>query len=92
MTTLLVTHAVTDYQAWPATFEAGAPVRERHGGRVFRVMHDGAGVVGLIDFPDETAARAFLADPALHGEMAGVPAPPQIRILSEVTEVTGVPH
>ncbi|MDA8322501.1 MAG: hypothetical protein M0030_22195 [Actinomycetota bacterium] len=87
MTTLLVTHEVTDYPAWRATFEAGAPVRERHGGRVSRVMHDGSGVVGLIDFPDETAAKAFLADPALRAGMAGVPAPPQVRILSEVADL-----
>jgi hypothetical protein len=50
-------------------------------------MHDGSGVVGLIDFPDETAAKAFLADPALRAGMAGVPAPPQVRILSEVADL-----
>lgn len=84
MTTLMVTHPVADFDVWQAAFDAGEAVRRRHGATGTRVLRDGAGVVGLIEFPDDTSARAFLADPALRTPIEGVPDHPEIRMLQDL--------
>lgn len=84
MTTLLVTHPVSDFDQWREAFDAASGVRERHGATEVRVLRDGDTVVGLLEFPDDAAAQAFLADPALRVPIPGVPAPPQVMVLSEV--------
>lgn len=89
MTTLMVTHPVADFDSWQASFAAGAAVRERHGATAVRVLRDGAGVVGLIEFPDDAAAQAFLADPALRAPIDGAPGRPEIRVLSDLVGRAG---
>ncbi len=84
MATVMVTHEVTDVAAWRGAFEAGADVRARHGARGSRVLMEGNLVVGLLDFPDDESAAAFLADPELRRPIPGVPAPPSVRLLHEI--------
>lgn len=84
MATLMVTHDVQDFDAWRASFAAADDVRERHGATEVRVLRDGDRVVGMLDFPDEAAARSFLADPALRAPIAGVAGMPEVRLLAEV--------
>jgi hypothetical protein len=85
MTTLMVTHPVADFDAWKAAFDEGEAVRQRHGAIAVRILLDGAGVVGLIEFPDESAAQSFLADPALSSPIDGVPDRPDVRVLHDLT-------
>lgn len=87
MTTLMVTHDVTDFDTWRAAFEAGADVRRRHGATSSRILVEGTSVVGLIDFPDDDAAQAFLADPALTRPIPGVPGRPSLRVLHDLDPV-----
>lgn len=89
MTTLMVTHPVVDFDSWQSSFAAGAAIRDRHGATAVRVLRDGAGVVGLIDFPDEAAVQAFLADPALRAPIDGVPDRPQVRVLHDLAGRAG---
>lgn len=89
MTTLMVTHPVADFDTWKAAFDAGDVVRRRHGATVVRVLHDSAGVVGLIDFPDEASAQSFLADPVLRTPVDGVSQRPQVRVLSDLDTLRG---
>ena len=84
MPTLMVTHQVTDVAAWRSAFEAGAELRARHGATSTRVLVDGDDVVGLIDFPDDDSATAFLGDPDLRRPIPGVPAAPVVRLLHEL--------
>lgn len=84
MATLLVTHEVTDTAAWKSAFVAGGDVRARHGASSSRVLVDGDYVVGLIEFPDDESAAAFLADPELKRPIPGVPAPPTVRLLHDL--------
>lgn len=83
-TTLLVTHPVTDFAAWRTAFDQAEPVRTRHGATRVQILTDGSGVVGLIEFPDAESAQSFLADPALRVPVPGVPAAPEIRVLTEL--------
>lgn len=84
MATLMVTHEVTDLPAWRTALDAGADARTRHGATSFRVLVDGSSVVGLIDFPDDESAAAFLADPDVRRPIPGAPAAPQVRLLHDV--------
>lgn len=84
MATLMVTHEVTDLAAWRNALEAGADARTRHGATSFRVLVEEDRVVGLIDFPDDASAAAFLADPELRRPVPGVPAPPVVRLLHDL--------
>lgn len=89
MTTLMITHPVVDFDSWRVAFDAGAAIRARHGATAVRLLRDGSGVVGLIDFPDDGAATAFLADPALRAPIDGVPDRPEIRLLSDLVGRAG---
>ncbi len=84
MTTLVITHDVTDLDAWRQALAAGAAIRRRHGSTGERFLVDGSSVLGLLDFPDDAAAQAFLADPDLRRPIPGVPAAPSIRLLHEI--------
>lgn len=88
MTTLMVSHEITDLAAWRAAYDAGAAIRDRHGAVSARVLRDENFVLGLIEFPDESSARAFLADPDLARPVPGVPGAPSVRLLHE-TDRTG---
>lgn len=79
---MMVSHQVTDPAAWREAFAAGEPVRRRHGAVAVRLLRDETGVVGLIDFPDDVSARAFLADPDL-APIPGVAGRPEVRILGD---------
>lgn len=89
MPTLMVTHPVADLDAWQAGFAAGAAVRQRHGATAVRVLRDGTGVVGLIEFPDDDCARSFLADPALRSPIDGVTGRPEVRVLRDLPGAGG---
>lgn len=84
MTTLMVTHSVLDFDAWRASFDAGAELRAAHGATGVRVLREGERVVGLLEFPDDDAARAFLADPRLRTPVPGVEGAPEVRVLTEI--------
>ncbi len=89
MTTLMVTHSVQDFDAWRASFDAGAAIRTEHGATSVRVLRDGDRVVGLLEFPDDDAARGFLADPRLRTPIQGVAGAPEVRVLTEVVGSSG---
>jgi hypothetical protein len=84
MTTLVITHDVTDIAAWQRALAAGAAIRRRHGSTGERFLVEGTSVLGLLDFPDDAAAQAFLADPELRRPIPGVPGVPTVRLLHEV--------
>ena len=85
-TTLLVTHPVTDFQAWRAAFDAAEPIRRQHGATSVQILTDSSGVVGLLEFPDDASAQSFLADPALRTPLPGVPSRPEVRVLTVLVD------
>lgn len=88
--TLHVRHEVEDYEGWKPGFDGHESNRRLHGATGHRVLRDGNSITVLIDFPDEAAAEAFAADPALPDAMskAGVVGKPDINVLSAVEEIT----
>ena len=86
MSTLLMKHRVTDFDAWFAGFNSHEDLRTSHGATSHRVFQDGSTVVVSVDFPDEASIAAFRADPALAAAMreAGVISVPEVDILTEV--------
>jgi len=93
--TLVVHHPVADYDAWKPVFDAHEDVRRAHGAlehRIFRVPGDERSVVVHLDFPAESDADAFLADPSLREAMerGGVEGQPGLnRILCAEQKVYG---
>lgn len=84
MTTLVITHEVTDLPAWRRALADGAEIRRRHGVTSARFLVDDDSVVGLLDFTSDAAAKAFLADPDLRRPIPGVPAAPTVRLLHDL--------
>lgn len=84
MSTLLVTHPVHDVDAWRAAFEAGDGLRARHGATEVRVFRDGDRMVGILDFADDAALQAFLADEELRAPVGGGAGRPEARVVTEV--------
>ena len=90
MTTMIVQHTVTDYDAWRPLFDEHSAVRDAHGCRstaVFRSVDDPNAVTVIMEYPSVADAQAFGADPSLKDAMAngGVVGAPQISLL-ESTE------
>ena len=85
MTTLAVRHSVADYDAWKAAFDEHGEVRRTHGSTGYRVLRDGNDILVLLEFPDDSAAAAFQADPSLRTAMdkAGVQGAPDISLRTE---------
>jgi hypothetical protein len=83
MTTLAVRHTVSDFGTWKSAFDGHAGIRSGHGSTGQRVLHDGNTVLVLIDFPDATAAQAFMSDPSLAEAMAkgGVIGAPDVTVM-----------
>lgn len=88
MTTLVVRHTVTDYDAWKKVFDGHAGVRRGHGSTGQRLLRDGNEVLALIEFPDPTSAQAFQSDPSLKDAMmnAGVVGAPDIHAWADAEE------
>jgi len=89
MTTLVVQHTVSDYDAWKNVFDAHAATRVSHGATSHRVLRDGNDLTVLIEFPDAAALGAFANDPTLAEAMknGGVVGAPQRAILEEADVV-----
>lgn len=85
MTTLAVQTSATDYGTWKNVFEANESLRRGHGAIGHRVLSNGNDALVLVDFPDESSARAMQSDPALRAafQEAGLQGPPDMRIWTE---------
>jgi quinol monooxygenase YgiN len=85
MTTLVITHAVADYDAWKKIFDEHASNRQEHGclsEELFR-SPDAAGLImNVMRYPSRKAAEEFLGDPSLRAAMsrAGVTGDPRIEL------------
>ena len=85
MATLLVQHAVGDYEAWRKVYDEVDDLRTQHGctaERVWQAPGSPNNVLVLHEFPTVAAAEGFASDPALREAMdrAGVAGPPRIEI------------
>jgi len=83
-----------DYDAWKLVFDAGEPLRARHGASghaVYRDLDDANDLTVQLRFPSREAADAFLADPELAANMkrAGVEAQP---VLARVREAESLEY
>lgn len=73
MATLMVKHAVADYESWRAVYDEAASIRAQYGctdDRVIRDASDPSQVLVLHEFPTLEDARSFAGDPALAAAMA----------------------
>lgn len=89
MTTVAVRHSVADYETWKAAFDEHDQVRRSHGATGHRVLRDGNDLLVLLEFPSDSAAAAFQADPSLGAAMAkaGVQGAPDISVRTESDQV-----
>lgn len=88
---VVVSHHVTDFEAWKVVFKEHEAVRREHGAEghaLYRSIDDPGRVVIVNRFRDEAGARAFLGDPSLAAAMkrAGVDGPPEIHVCREVED------
>lgn len=77
---VLILHAVRDYPAWKAVFDAAAPIRRAAGERSYQLLCDASDANRVIHFSHWStiaAARAFFESPRLVDlrREAGVEAP-----------------
>lgn len=77
---VLILHAVHDYPAWKAVFDAAAPIRRAAGERSYQLLRDASDANRVIHFSHWStiaAARAFFESPRLVDlrREAGVEAP-----------------
>jgi quinol monooxygenase YgiN len=89
MVTLVVFHDVHDYETWKPVFDDHEAVRASHGEvehRVYRNVQLRNRVIVHNDFPDEAAARAFMADPSLPAAMerAGLAGEPWLGLIEQL--------
>lgn len=80
MPSVLIIHAVRDYDAWKRVFDAAAAIRRDAGERSYQLLrdeHDANQVVHFSVWESTANARAFFESPALVAirERAGVEAP-----------------
>jgi len=85
---LIMRERVRDYDAWKPVFDAGEPLRAKHGCSGHVVYRDDDDVNDLtvhLHFPSREAADAFLADPELAANMkrAGVETQPALTRVRE---------
>jgi len=79
---LVLQHTVRDYDDWKPVFDAGEPVRTRHGCtgyEIYRGDDEANDLTIMLDFPSRDAGEAFMADPELrqHMDEAGVTSEPR---------------
>jgi quinol monooxygenase YgiN len=77
---VLILHAVQDYDAWKAVFDAAAPLRRDAGERAFQVLryaNDPNRVVHFSQWESLAQAKAFFESPQLEQirQQAGVESP-----------------
>ena len=82
---VVFTLAVKDYAAWRKVWEAGAPLRERHGNvgaEAFQDPKDPNKLIVVDRYRDLASFERFLADPELMAAQAsaGVLAPPTVLV------------
>ncbi|MEA2590132.1 MAG: hypothetical protein QOH66_3059 [Actinomycetota bacterium] len=85
MTTLVITHAVADYDAWKKVFDEHATSRREHGclsEELFRSPDTAGLIMNVMRYRSRQAAEEFLADPSLRVAMsrAGVTGDPRIEL------------
>jgi hypothetical protein len=85
---IIMQERVRDYDAWKPVFDAGEPLRAKHGCSghvVYRDADDANDLTVHLHFPSREAADAFLADPELAANMkrAGVETQPALMRVRE---------
>ena len=85
---LIIRQRVRDYDAWKLVFDAGEPLRAKHGCSghvVYRDDDDANDLTIQLRFPSRGVADAFLADPELAASMkrAGVETKPAVARVRE---------
>ena len=85
MATLSVQTSAADYDTWKSVFEANEGLRRGHGATGHRVLSSGNDALVLVDFPDESSAKAMQSDPDLRAafQKAGLQSTPNMRIWTE---------
>ena len=89
---LIMRHTVRDYDAWKPVFDAGEPLRAKHGAHghvLYRDEDDANALMIQLRFPSREAADAFIADPELATSMerAGVETKPDLTRVREAEAV-----
>ncbi len=93
MTTLVITHAVAEYDAWKQVFDEHAASRREHGclsEELFRSPDAAGTIMNVMRYPNRRAAEEFLGDPSLRAAMsrAGVVGDPRIELWDTVQTAT----
>jgi quinol monooxygenase YgiN len=86
MTTVIVQHNVSDFDAWKPAFDNHSSARTTHGCTsvdIYRGSDDANAITVLMSYPDLASAKAFVSDPSLKEAMsnAGVTGPPTISFI-----------
>jgi quinol monooxygenase YgiN len=89
---VIVSHHVSDFDAWKSVFDEHEKVRREHGAlghSLYQSTTDDGAVIIVNSFEDSAGARAFLDDPSLADAMkrAGVDGPPDLHICREIETV-----
>jgi len=89
MVHVLVRHAIADYKAWRAVFDASLGFRHKGGEqncRIFREMDEDGSVTLLFEWESADRAHRFMSSSELKAKMkeAGVLGTPEVHYLSEL--------
>ena len=89
MTTMIITHAVEDYDSWKPHFDGHDETRVEYGQlgyRLFRSMADANEVTVVLDWESQERAQSFIEESDLETVMAegGVLGEPEVRFCEEL--------
>jgi quinol monooxygenase YgiN len=89
---LVMQNKVRDYDDWKPVFDAGEPLRTKHGctgHEIYRSDDDANDLTIMLSFPNREAGDAFLADPELKERMAeaGVLSKPRTTWVTQTQRV-----
>src|SRR3954465_7564610 len=89
MITMIHKTTVADYDAWKKEFEAGDPVRKRHGALSYTISRDcneASKVTVISRWPSLESVRGFLAVVRADTVKVKGATPPEISLLEDVAE------
>jgi quinol monooxygenase YgiN len=89
MTTVILSHEVSNFSSWKKGFEDGEALRAQAGVKthgVYSAVENPNQVTIITEFPSREAVQGFLSSPQLIADMekAGVIGTPEIKILDKV--------
>ena len=89
MTTVILSHEVTNFKSWKKGFEDGEALRAKAGVKtqgVYSAAENPNHVTIITEFPSKEAVHRFLSNPQLIVDLqkAGVVGTPEIKILDKI--------